>query len=349
MNFKSSTLKEFRRTKGLLIDVRSPDEYYKGHMPNSINIPIFNNEERSIIGKKYKLSGREIAVREGFKIIENKIDNLIEEFILIKEKFFNSNSNKFSCKENIKIYCARGGMRSQSMFWLLEKFKYPCVTLNGGYKTYRNWVLNCFKDKQKIIVIGGKTGTRKTKILKKLKSLEYQIIDFESLANHRGSSFGGLGMIDQPTNEQYENLISEDLDKCNKLKYVFVEAESPNIGKNRIPHELYKQMRNSKRIEIIRDERIRIDELVNTYSKYEKNDLKNSVLRISKRLGPQRTKYAIDSIEKEDWENVCKSVLDYYDRCYEHELKDKIDVKFLNMELKTDIEIINEIIKIITT
>ena len=349
MNFKSNDLKEFRKTKGLLIDVRSPDEYYKGHMPNSINIPIFNNEERSIIGKKYKLSGREIAVREGFKIMENKIDNLIEEFILIKEKFFNSTSNKFSCKENIKIYCARGGMRSQSMFWLLEKFKYPCVTLNGGYKTYRNWVLNCFKDKQKIIVIGGKTGTRKTKILKKLKSLEYQIIDFESLANHRGSSFGGLGMIDQPTNEQYENLISEDLDKCNKLKYVFVEAESPNIGKNRIPHELYKQMRNSKRIEIIRDERIRIDELVNTYSKYEKNDLKNSVLRISKRLGPQRTKYAIDSIEKEDWENVCKSVLDYYDRCYEHELKDKIDVKFLNMELKTDIEIINEIIKIITT
>ena len=349
MNFKSNDLKEFRNTKGLLIDVRSPDEYYKGHMPNSINIPIFNNEERSIIGKKYKLSGREIAVREGFKIMENKIDNLIEEFILIKEKFFNSTSNKFSYKENIKIYCARGGMRSQSMFWLLEKFKYPCVTLNGGYKTYRNWVLNCFKDKQKIIVIGGKTGTRKTKILKKLKSLEYQIIDFESLANHRGSSFGGLGMIDQPTNEQYENLISEDLDKCNKLKYVFVEAESPNIGKNRIPHELYKQMRNSKRIEIIRDERIRIDELVNTYSKYEKNDLKNSVLRISKRLGPQRTKYAIDSIEKEDWENVCKSVLDYYDRCYEHELKDKIDVKFLNMELKTDIEIINEIIKIITT
>ena len=68
MNFKSNDLKEFRKTKGLLIDVRSPDEYYKGHMPNSINIPIFNNEERSIIGKKYKISGKEIAVREGFKL-----------------------------------------------------------------------------------------------------------------------------------------------------------------------------------------------------------------------------------------------------------------------------------------
>ena len=342
MNFKSNDLKEFRKTNGLLIDVRSPDEYYKGHMPNSINIPIFDNAERSFIGKKYKISGREVAVREGFRIIEYKIDELIEKFISLY-------LSKISDKDSFKIYCARGGMRSQSMFWLLEKFNYPCVTLNGGYKTYRNWVLKSFEDKKKIIVIGGKTGTRKTKILNKLKSLNYQILDFESLANHRGSSFGGLGMIEQPTNEQYENLISEDLDKFDKLNFIFVEAESANIGKNRIPHELYNQMKNSKRIEILRDERIRIDELVNTYSNYDKNDLKESVLRISRRLGPQRTKCAIDSIDNEDWENVCKSVLDYYDRCYEHELSNKKDVKILNMESKTDIETIKEIINTIST
>ena len=348
MNFKSNDLKEFRKSKGLLIDVRSPEEYYKGHMPNSISIPIFNNEERSIIGKKYKNSGRENAVREGFKIIENKIDKIINKFILIKNEFHISTIDKTAKDTYIKIYCARGGMRSQSMLWLLEKFHYPCITLNGGYKTYRNWVLNIFKDRQKIIVIGGKTGTRKTKILEKLKALGYQILDFENLANHRGSSFGGLGMKEQPTNEQYENLIAEDLNKFNKKKIIFVEAESANIGKNRIPHELYKQMKNSKRIEIIRNEKIRIKELINTYSKYKKNDLKESVLKITKRLGPQRTKSAINSIDNEDWENVCKSVLDYYDRCYEHELKDKKDVNVLDMNLRTDYEIINEIIKIIS-
>ena len=348
MNFKSNDLKEFRKSKGLLIDVRSPEEYYKGHMPNSISIPIFNNEERSIIGKKYKYSGRENAVREGFKIIENKIDKIINKFILIKKEFQISTIDKTANDTYIKIYCARGGMRSQSMLWLLEKFHYPCITLNGGYKTYRNWVLNIFKDRQKIIVIGGKTGTRKTKILEKLKALGYQILDFENLANHRGSSFGGLGMKEQPTNEQYENLIAEDLNKFNKKKIIFVEAESANIGKNRIPHELYKQMKNSKRIEIIRNEKIRIKELINTYSKYKKNDLKESVLKITKRLGPQRTKSAINSIDNEDWENVCKSVLDYYDRCYEHELKDKKDVNVLDMNLRTDYEIINEIIKIIS-
>ena len=107
-------------------------------------------------------------------------------------------------------------------------------------------------------------------------------------------------------------------------------------------------MKNSKRIEIIRDEKIRIEELVNTYSKYPKVDLKESVLRISKRLGPQRTKSAINSIDNENWENVCKSVLEYYDRCYEHELKDKEDVKILDMKLMNDHEIINEIIKAIS-
>ena len=348
MNFESNNLKEFRRTSGLLIDVRSPDEYYKGHMPNSINIPLFNNDERSIIGKKYKVSGRNLAIREGFKIIEKKLDYLLEDIFLAKDKYINSNNENNNIKQVIKLYCARGGMRSQSICWLLERFSFSCLILDGGYKSYRNWVLKMFKDKLKIIVIGGKTGTRKTKLLTKLKILNYQILDFESLANHRGSSFGGLGMPNQPKNEQYENLIAENLGDFNKDNIIFVEAESPNIGKNRIPHELYKQMMNAQRIEIIRDERIRINELINTYSLFSKNDLKDSVLRITRRLGPQRTKSALDFIEKEDWEGVCKSVLEYYDKCYEYDLKNKKNVKTLNMNIKNDDEIIVEIIKTAT-
>ncbi len=333
---------------GILIDVRSPEEYYKGHMPNSINIPLFNNEERSIIGKKYKLSGRTNAVREGFKIIERKIDNLLEDIFLANNKYSNLNSEENKSQQIIKIYCARGGMRSQSICWLLEKFSYSCLKLDGGYKSYRNYVLKSFNEKFKIIVIGGKTGTGKTNLLNKLKKLNYQVLDLESLANHRGSTFGGLGMPDQPKNEQYENLISENLDDFNKENIIFMEAESPNIGKNRIPHDLYKQMINAQRIEIIRDERIRINELIRTYSLFSKNDLKDSVLRITKRLGPQRTKSALDFIEKENWEGVCKSVLEYYDKCYAYDLKNKKYVKTLNMNLKNDDEIIQEIIKTVS-
>ena len=93
-----------------------------------------------------------------------------------------------------------------------------------------------------------------------------------------------------------------------------------------IPHEFFNQMKNSKRIEILRSESNRFDELIDTYSVFKKEELQESVLRIKKRLGPQRTKIAIESIDNEKWELVCRSVLDYYDRCYEYEKvgKDKI-------------------------
>ena len=140
MYFKRKELEKFRSFKGPLIDVRSPDEYYKGHMPNSINIPLFDNDERSIIGTIYKNEGRKKAVIEGLKFLEKKME------LLLDNLFMSIDSYKTTTKKNnkelfIRIYCSRGGMRSQSIAWLLEKFKLNPVTLNGGYKIYRSCLL----------------------------------------------------------------------------------------------------------------------------------------------------------------------------------------------------------------
>ena len=143
MNFKSNDLEKFKRSNGLLIDVRSPDEYYKGHMPNSINIPIFNNEEREIVGKEYKFKGRKKAIYQGLNIVNKKIDFLIQninqEFIKFQNRTLNPTKGR-----NINLYCARGGMRSQSIAWVLKKLNYDPILLTGGYKTYRGYVLNNF-------------------------------------------------------------------------------------------------------------------------------------------------------------------------------------------------------------
>ena len=330
MNFKSTTLEEFKDSEGLLVDVRSPGEYYKGHMPNSINIPLFDNEERELIGKLYKINGKENAVLKGLEIVENKLDKLILNYAIANLEYLNKSQNKI-LNNKFKIYCARGGMRSQSILWLLEKLNFSAILLNGGYKNYRRGVLNEFSKKIKIIIIGGKTGCGKTKILKILNKNNYQIIDLEGLANHRGSTFGGLGMDEQPSNEQFENLIAEQLNKLNTNRDIFIEAESANIGKCRIPNEIFKQMKLSPRVEIIMNEKLRIEELIRNYSNFSKNELKESVMRISKRLGPQRTKQAIEAIERKDWENVCKAVLAYYDKCYEFELEGKHNVKKLKL------------------
>jgi len=343
MNFKRKELEKFRSFEGLLIDVRSPNEYYKGHMPNSINIPLFDNDERSIIGTIYKKEGREKAVIEGLKFLEKKMELLLDNlFMFIDSHKIIPEKNNYD--SSIRIYCSRGGMRSQSIAWLLEKYKFNPITLKGGYKTYRRWILECFSKKWNIIIIGGKTGTGKTRLLSLLEKYKNQTIDLEGFACHRGSTFGGLGMKEQPSNEQFENKIAEKLYSFRPINNIFVEAESANIGKCKIPHEFFNQMKNSRRIEIIRSESNRLDELIETYSVFKKQELQESVLRIKKRLGPQRTKIAIESINKENWDLVCRSVLDYYDKCYEYEKAGKENITLLDLTDKKYDEKIVELI-----
>ena len=331
MYSKREELKKFRILKGPLIDVRSPGEYYKGNMPNSINIPLFDNEERSIVGTIYKKYGREKAVIKGLEILDNKIDILINNLFKTINYYKENNSQDKSIEPTLKIYCARGGMRSLSISWLIQKFKIKSVTLKGGYKSYRKWTIDSFSKKWKIIIIGGKTGTGKTKLLKLLSENNYQVIDLEGLANHRGSTFGGLGMKEQPSNEKFENIIAEKLKEFKKNNPILVESESSNIGKCKIPHEFFNLMKKAPRIEIIRSYSNRIEELIKTYSIFDAEHLKNSVLRIKKRLGPQRTKIAIEAINNKDWESVCKAVLEYYDKCYEFEKSGIKDIKTLDM------------------
>ncbi len=347
MYFKRKELEKFRSFKGPLIDVRSPSEYYKGHMPNSINIPLFDDNERSIIGTIYKKEGRKKAVIEGLKFFEQKME------ILLDNLFMNIESNKNISENNnreflLRIYCSRGGLRSQSIAWLLEKYKLNPITLKGGYKTYRRWILDRFSKNWNIIIIGGKTGSGKTRLLSLLEKYKYQTIDLEGFACHRGSTFGGLGMNEQPTNEQFENKIAEKLNSFKTLNNIFVEAESANIGKCKIPHEFFNQMKKSRRIEILRSESNRLDELIDTYSVFKKEELKDSVQRIKKRLGPQRTKIALESIDKEKWDLVCRSVLDYYDRCYEYEKVGKENITLLDLTDKNYdekiLDLINNII-----
>ena len=138
MYSRSEELEKFRKLKGLLIDVRSPDEHYKGNMPNSINIPLFNNEERSIIGTIYKKNGKEKAVFKGLEFLAKNIDNLLSNIFDALNLYKKSNLEE----PIIKIYCSRGGMRSLSISWLLDKYNLKSITLKNGYKSYRK----CFRN-----------------------------------------------------------------------------------------------------------------------------------------------------------------------------------------------------------
>ena len=109
------------------------------------------------------------------------------------------------------LYCWRGGMRSSAVAWLLDLYGYKVYTLIGGYKKFRNYVLDTFKLPYNLKILGGYTGSAKTETLKELQKKGEKIIDLEGLANHKGSAFGNIGLPKQPTQEMFENLLSYEL------------------------------------------------------------------------------------------------------------------------------------------
>ncbi len=331
---------DFRNLTNQIVDVRSPSEFCQGHWPGAINIPLFSDAERDAIGKIYKKESRLKAIFHGLKVTLPRTAKILKR---IKKKATKREGGITS----LRIYCWRGGMRSSSFAWLARTIGVKTYLLKGGYKSYRTWVLNQFDADLPIRLVGGKTGTGKTDLLNYINEENIHVIDLEGIANHRGSSFGSLGMEKQPSTQQFENLIAESLDdfyKKNAIE-IWLEAESSNLGKCRLPNSLYKKMNKAPILEIIKSKKERVKNLVSIYSQNPQNELINAVKRISKRLGPQRTKEAIDAIDKKEWHIACEAMLDYYDRCYEYELKksksiNSIDLSGLNLKLS-----LNKILK----
>tara|TARA_Y100001968_G_scaffold319757_1_gene351753 strand:+ start:61 stop:1119 length:1059 start_codon:yes stop_codon:yes gene_type:complete len=322
------TVTDFRNSSGPIIDVRSPREFSQGHFPGSINIPLFSDSEREEIGKSYKKEGRLKAIFNGLKITLPNTSKLLKIILQITRK-------EEGVSKSLRIYCWRGGMRSNAFAWLARSIGIRTYLLKGGYKNYRKWVLNKFEADLPIRLIGGKTGTRKTDLLNfiAMNAANIYVIDLEGIANHRGSSFGALGMERQPSSQQFENLLAEAINEFQKGNAIeiWLEAESSNLGKCRIPKTLFEKMKRAPILEIIKSKDERVNNLVNVYSHHSQNDLKEAVNRISKRLGPQRTKEALLAIDKKEWTKACKALLDYYDRCYEYELKKTKNINSMDL------------------
>ncbi len=298
-------IEEFRGIDDPILDVRSPVEFEQGNIPGSVNFPLFSNEERAKIGICYKEKGREAAIELGFDLVGPRLGDMIRRaFEIAPEKA-------------VRVHCWRGGMRSESVAWLLESTGFRTVILDGGYKSYRRWVRQVLASPRQINILGGLTGTGKTHILKALRDNGVQVLDLEGLANHRGSSFGGLGMPPQPSTQYFENLIGEELAAFDPDRDVWIEAESGRIGKCRVPEELFRQMRSASMVGITRpiEERLRI--LTEMYGEADFSDLIEATKRITKQLGGERTRTAVDLISKNKIREACRVILEYYDRSYE--------------------------------
>jgi len=312
-----------------IIDVRTPAEFTQGHIQGAYNIPLFTNEERVTVGTTYKQVGREEAILLGFDLTGNKWSGFIKQALEIAPA------------KKVAVHCWRGGMRSGAMAWALDLYGFEVHLLEGGYKSYRSWALKQFENDFPLIVLGGMTGSGKTKILLKLRSLNEQVIDLEDLAQHQGSSYGTMNKMVQPTQEQFENNFAFQLSQVDKTKALWVEDESLTIGKRCIPHPLFNQMRNSALINLIVPLEQRIVTLTKEYGLLDKDFLIECTERIRKRLGPEQTKNAIQAIQENRMSDFIRLVLYYYDKTYRTGLNKRAAAQIFPYHLEEEISVLH--------
>ncbi|NET05657.1 MAG: tRNA 2-selenouridine(34) synthase MnmH [Symploca sp. SIO2B6] len=318
---------EFLKAPGVILDVRSPSEYTQGHIPGAESFPLFNDQERAEVGICYKQQGKEQAIELGFAIAGPKFASFITQ------------AKALAPNRQVRLHCWRGGMRSGAVAWVLETAGFNVSVLTGGYKAFRRWAHSLFQIPQKIIILGGMTGTGKTNLLTALDSQGEQVLDLEGIANHRGSSYGSLGQPPQPTNEQFWNLISIEWASFNRQLPLWIEAESKRIGVCRIPDGIFAQMESAPVIQISRTRAERLALLVEIYGSEDINELVAATERIRKRLGGLRTKEALNLLHQGKLAEAFDIILEYYDKTYTYDLQQRkvpiynLDVSGLDPEV----------------
>jgi tRNA 2-selenouridine synthase len=285
-------------------DVRTPAEFTHGHIPGAVNLPLFSNEERVKVGTTYKQQGREAAILLGFDLTGSKWSGFIRQALEIAPQ------------KRIAIHCWRGGMRSAAMAWALDLYGFEVQTIRGGYKAFRHWALRQWERSYHLSVIGGMTGSGKTRVLTRLRASGEQTIDLEDLAQHRGSTYGSLNRLIQPTQEQFENNLAIQLAGLNLSRPVWIEDESQNIGRCLIPKLLWNQVRAATLFDLQVPEEERVAALLAEYGDLGRDFLIESTERIGRRLGSEQTKAAITAIREGRMADFIRQVLVYYDKTY---------------------------------
>lgn len=299
-----------------ILDVRSPGEYKHAHIPGAFSLPLFSDEERKVVGTTYKQQSREEAIKIGLDYFGPKMRLMVEQVEAIVSERQDKN-------KAVLVHCWRGGMRSAGVAWLLDLYGFRVYTLAGGYKAYRNWVLQQFGKSYPFLLLGGYTGSGKTMVLKELQRKGDAVIDLEHLACHKGSAFGALGMPDPPTQEMFDNLLAAEVHRVmlREPRRIWLEDESQRIGLNNLPNAFWDSMRKAPVYFLDVPFEARLDYIVEEYGKAKKEELVNAVIRIQKRLGGLDTKNAINYLLEDNHKEAFRILLKYYDKYYNKALQ----------------------------
>jgi tRNA 2-selenouridine synthase len=316
---KTISYEELEKEKSyILVDVRTPAEYEKEGIPNSINIPVLLDEERIEVGTAYKEISPEAGKTLGMMFISKRLPEIFNEISQISKK-----------TKKIIFYCARGGMRSGSMTALFGSLGYNILKLDGGYKKYREFIGKKIKELNEnveYIIVHGKTGIGKTKILQSLEKKGYSVLDLEKLADHKGSFFGGLCEKRGQSQKRFESLIYNFF-KTTLPKYVICESESKRIGDVYIPDTIFESMKQGRHIFADTPLEHRIKIVMEDYSDTGLEAIRECILKLRRYAKIEYVDNLLKLLEEKNLESISKELIEgYYDALYQKSI-DKYSFK----------------------
>ncbi len=324
-----------------LLDVRAPEEFRKGSLPGAINLPLLDDDQRAQVGLCYKQQGSKAAVDLGHRLISGDL----------KLRRIHRWADFFRQHPDGVLFCFRGGMRSAiTQQWLME-LGFDVPRIEGGYKAARQLLMAQLEalSHQRLLRIGGRTGTGKTDVLLTLP----KALDFEGAANHRGSAFGNQ-LTPQPSQVDFEHRVVSDWLQLGQASRLVVEDESRGIGTCYFPTEFHQRLQHKELVMLEAPMEERIDRIKRDYVEHRlarlmieypdhgfalfSDWLLGSLQRIKKRLGGERTseltelmqsalqhqRHHNDAGEHDAW--ILRLLRDYYDPMYDHQISRKANL-----------------------
>lgn len=291
----------------MLIDVRTPKEFEEEGIPGAINIPLLLDDERINVGTAYKQNSPEKAKELGIEAISKRLPEVFKEV----QKY---------AKGRLAFYCAKGGMRSGAMAALFSALGYKTWKLDGGYKAYRQYILETIPKLNKEIkyyILHGKTGIGKTKILEKLEERGYSVLNLEKMADHKGSFFGGVCEKREQNQKRFESLIFEYLYK-NKPDYILAESESKRIGNVYVPESIFNSLASGKHLslETTIEERVKI--INEDYSGATQDELQQCLDKVARYIDKEKYIKYSNLLKKNEIDELSKLLMkEYYDPLYQ--------------------------------